>query len=154
MGNEIEAITYGKPSGRHSLAVILLTACIFSSHAIAQPIVVQVLNGRSGKPIAKARVYITFPYDANRKPLELFSNQQGEVRFESEESKFFEVRPMFLVACGDQPAGYPPMDYSIEETLRTGLVTQDSCGHSTESRQIGRLLYFVRPATWWEWLKN
>jgi hypothetical protein len=122
--------------------------------ASSQTVTVQLVNGRNGKPLANVKVQIGFDDLKGRQPLILNSNRNGEVQFETDGSKTYEVHPVGLVACGEQPIGVPFRQYSITDTLKTGLLTQNNCGRINSEPFRGRLLYFGRHATWWELLKN
>ncbi|MGH9542311.1 MAG: hypothetical protein ACRD2H_10555 [Terriglobales bacterium] len=142
-------------AGRH--LVLLAIVLVFASSGVAggqTTVVVQFMNGRSGKPLAKAKVYIGFDDIRSEKPLVLTTDRQGKVEFETGAAKTFQVHPVALVACDGQPKGAPYPDYSIAEILRAGLVTRNDCGRAKAEPLRGRLLYFARPASWWELFKN
>jgi hypothetical protein len=120
----------------------------------AQTVVVQLLNGRNGKPIAKARVYIILGDPKDQQLQSIFTNAEGELQFEAGGAKTFQVRPVGEVSCGEQPIGVPIRDYSIDRIMDSGLVTKNDCGSQVLEPRRGRLLYIVRPATWWELFKN
>ena len=134
--------------------LFFLVVCVFSRPAFAETVVVQIINGRNGKPIAKVRVYIGFGDLKGRQPLNLTTNSLGEVRFETGEAKTFQVHPVGEVACGEQPIGAPYRDYSIDDVLSMGMVTKNDCGRANVEPRRGRLSYFMRPATWWELFKS
>jgi hypothetical protein len=141
--------------GRH--LVLLAFVLVFTSTGAAwgqTTVVVQFINGRSGKPMAKVKVYIGFDDLKARKPLDLTTDRQGKVEFETDGAKTFQVHPVGLVACGEQPKGAPYRDYSIAEILRAGLVTRNDCGRAKAEPLRGGLLYFARPASWRELFKN
>jgi hypothetical protein len=139
--------------GRFILSAALMISA-FNSAAWCQTVVVQIMNGRSGKPAPKVRVYIGFDDLKSRQSLDLTTNRQGVIQFETDGAKTFQVHPVGEVACGEQPVGAPSRDYSIEDILKAGILTQNNCGHSTAEARRGRLVYFVRPATGWELFKN
>jgi hypothetical protein len=64
------------------------------------------------------------------------------------------VHPVGLVGCGEQPKGAPYRKYSIVEILQAGLVTPNDCGRQEAEPIRGKLIYFARPASWWELFKN
>lgn len=141
--------------GRHLVFLALLLLFTPSGSARDQTtVVVQFMNGRSGKPMVKVKVYIGIDDAKERKTLDLTTDLQGRVEFEIEEAKTFQVHPVGLVACGEQPKGSRYRDYSIAEILRAGLVTRNDCGRANAEPLRGRLLYFARPASWWELFKN
>lgn len=126
---------------------------IFCSVAIGQSIIIRLVNGHSGKPVAKVHVYIGFD-DLRGQPLDLTTNIRGEVQFEVHGATTFQVHPVGVVSCGEQPVGAPYVNYSIRDTLNHGVLTKNDCGHLNAPPVRGDLLYFVRRATWWELFKN
>jgi len=139
---------------RRFVASGLLTVWILGNAGLGQPVTVQIVNGRNGKPMAKVRVYIGFDDLRGRQPLDLTTNRQGEIQFEADGAQTFQVHPVGTVACGEQPIGAPYRNYSVAEVFKSGLLTQNDCGHGHYEPLRGRLLYFVRPARWWELFKN
>jgi hypothetical protein len=137
------------------ILVMLVPTIFFGSPANAQSVTVQFLNGRNGKPIAKGvPIGVYFNNETGRHILDLRSDRQGEVQFDADGAKTFQVGPVGYVPCGEQPAGSPQRDYAIDEILKTGLITRNNCGRIAAEPLRGRLSYFVRPATWWELFKN
>jgi hypothetical protein len=137
------------------ILMMLLPTIFIGSTANAQSVTVQFLNGRNGKPIANGvRIWVYFNNETGRHILELHSDRQGEVKFDPTGAKTFQVSPVGYIPCGEQPVGSSPRDYAIDEVLKTGLLTQNNCGRINAEPLRGKLLYFVRPATWWELFKN
>jgi hypothetical protein len=135
------------------ILLLALVVGIFNGIALAQTVVVQILNGRNGKPIPKVRVWVGFDDQKSKEPLDLKTDRQGEVQFDTNGAKTFQVSPVGEIACREQQFT-APIDYSIEDILKTGIVTRNDCGHSKPKPSRGRLIYVVRPATWWELFKN
>ncbi len=125
-----------------------------SSAAFAEPIVVKLLNGKSGKPCHKVRVYIVFGDPRNQHTLDLTTDREGEVRFEASEERTFQVRPIGEVPCDEQSVGASNRDYSVDDVLKKGTVTKNDCGHLAPEPIRGRLIYLVRPGTWLELFRN
>jgi hypothetical protein len=125
---------------------------LFNGVATAQTVVVQFLDGRNGKPVTKARVYIGLDSGKRGEPLDLRPNSRGEVEFDIGSAKTFQVTAVGEVPCHEE--GVAVFDYSIEQVRRTGIVTSNNCGRMKVEPASGRLTYFVRPATWWELFKN
>ena len=141
-------------AGRRSAISALMTIAMFTGAAQGQSVIVQLINGRNGKPMAKVRVYIVLGDPTQRQLLDLTTSRQGVVQFDTNGARTFQVRPVGEVTCGEQPVGAPNVDYSVEQILKNGVLTQNECGHSNAEPLRGRLLYFVRPASWWELFKN
>jgi hypothetical protein len=126
---------------------------IFNGIALPQTVVVQILNGRNGKPVSKVRVWVSLDDSRDKQPLDLKTDGQGEVQFETNGAKIFQMSPVGVVPCREHQ-WIAPIDYSIEDILQTGIVTRNDCGHSNPASSRGRLIYIVRAATWWELFKN
>lgn len=153
--------THPQPLLRLSVAwqhgVLLAFVLLLTSGAVAwgqSTVVIQFINGKNGKPIAHAKVYIGFDDLKGQKALTLTTDDRGEVNFKTGRAKTFQVHPVALVACGEQPKGAPYRDYSIAKILGAGLVTRNSCDHKKAEPVRGRLIYFARHASWWELFKN
>ena len=138
--------------GRFFFALLML--CLLGPAASAQTVIVQLVNGRNAKPLAGVKVWIGFDDLYSREPLTLFTNRQGEIRFEAKGAKTFQVQPIAVVACGKRPFSVPDPNYSIAELLRRGLVESNNCPRLNLEPLRGRLVYLGRRATWWELFKN
>ena len=114
----------------------------------------RLLDGKSGKPKSKFRVYIVLGDPKLQHTLDLTSDRQGYVHFESREEKTFQVRPVGTVSCDEQPTGVPDRDYSVDAVLSTGLVTGNHCGHLAPGAIRGQLTYLVRNASSLELFRN
>ena len=131
---------------------LALVLGIFHGVAIAQSVVVQILNGRNGKPISKIRVWVSFDDERGKQLLDLKTDRQGEVQFETNGSKTFQLSPVGVVPCREQQLT-SQVDYSTEEILKEGIITRNDCSQSSPAPLRGRLIYIARPATWWELFK-
>lgn len=141
-------------SNLHVYLLTMALICLSSGAVAAQLITVQLLDGKSGKPIAKARVDISLGDDKASHVLELTTNSQGEVQFEASGAQTFEVHQIGFASCDEQPPGSKPRDYMVEKIIEAGLVSANRCGRIRGERKKGLLLFFVRHGTWGEWLKQ
>ena len=138
-----------------SIVAVLMAAAILSDSAEAQPVTVQFLNRRSGKPIKKgSRVVAYFESRAGRQVLDLHTDSRGVIQFDAGGAMSFQVSVVGFVPCGEQPVGLPARDYSVDAVPKHGLLSKNDCGTLNSEPLRGRLLYFVRPATLWELFKN
>jgi hypothetical protein len=137
---------------RSSLAFIV--GCVLCSAAYAQSISVRLLDGKTGKPKSKFRVYIVLGNPKLQHTLDLSSDQHGYVRFNSGTEKTFQVRAVGVVTCGEQPLGVPLRDYSVDEVFRNGLVTVNDCGHLVPEAIRRQLTFLVRNATMTDLFRN
>lgn len=136
------------------LILVALVGCMWSGAASAQTVIVKLLNGKSGKPISRIRVYIVLGDPKDQKLFDPKTDQQGKVQFEAKDLKTFQLRAIGTVTCGEQPIGAPGRDYPTDEVLKTGIVTANDCGSRKFEPIHGQLTYIARPATWLELFKN
>lgn len=136
------------------LLLAFLAVGVLSSIASAQPIVVKLLNGKNRKAQSHIRVYIVLGDPKAGHTLDLKTDREGTIQFEAGDIKTFQVRPVGEVACGEQPIGSPNRDYSVDETVKKGIVTANDCGHFAPEPIRGQLIYLVRPASWSELFHN
>jgi hypothetical protein len=134
---------------------VWVAICVLSVAAgVTQSITMQLLNGKNGKPIAKVKVYISFPDDPARQTLQFTTDSRGEIQFDVNGSKAFQVHQIGYGTCDEQAVGSQPRAYPIDKILDTGLVSANNCGHIRVQPERGRLVFFVRHGTWGEWLKQ
>jgi hypothetical protein len=138
---------------RHT--VLILTMLLgFIMQMSGQQIVIQVINGKTNKPISKAKLFVSFPAEVKRQSVQLFTSENGEATFSFDDADRFEVHPIALVTCGEQPPGSPTPSFSVAEVLSSGVLTKNNCGRSEREPIRGKVIYFVRTAGWWELFKN
>jgi len=139
---------------RKLCAVLCLVIWPFCNVTSAQSITLQLLNGKNGKPITKAKVYISFSDDQTRKAIELTTDHRGEVQFDAGGSKTFQVHQIGYATCDEQPVGSQPRTYPVDRILKMGQVSANDCSRARLQPEPGRLVFFVRHGTWGEWLKQ
>jgi hypothetical protein len=155
MGHRLELLAWPLFSPRQLCFVALIAIYVFNAAAtVTQTVTVQMLNGKNGRPIAKAKIYISFPDEPARKTLQLTTDSRGEIQFEVNGSNTFQVHQIGYATCDEQPGGTQPRSYPIDTILNTGLVSANECGHIHVQPERGRLVFFVRHGTWAEWLKE
>jgi hypothetical protein len=44
--------------------------------------------------------------------------------------------------------------YSIEKIVKSGVAASNTCGKFRAEAKPGELILFVRPRTWWEWMRQ
>jgi hypothetical protein len=135
--------------------VIVAAVVILAEVAAAQTVVVQVLDGRSGKPVKKGTVIqIAFPDEAVHRLLGLHTDRHGEVEVDTEGAKDFQVGAVGYVSCREGSSVAQPEKYSVEEVIRIGAVGPNHCGQALDQPQSGRLILYVKPEGMWEKVKN
>ena len=132
------------------LTLILLVATSLA----AQPVTVQFLYGKNGKPVGAGKaVYVAFQGTVTRNILNLHTDDQGSVQFDVEGAKTFRVVPTGYATCGEQAVDAPLKEYSVDEVLSDGLLTRNTCEKNNDVSyddrpRPGKLLYFVKRESW------
>jgi hypothetical protein len=133
------------------LPLIIMSACVCSTALAAQTVLVQLVNGRSGKPVGKDKsVHVVFDTGQIRHLLNLHTDAQGIVEFDAQGAKEFKVAPVEYAPC-DQPASAATKDYSVADITNDGLVTFNDCAQSSPQPVPGRLIYLVKPGSRWSY---
>jgi hypothetical protein len=135
-----------------SLWVVLIGS--ICNAASAQTVVAKLLDGHNRKPKAHFRVYIVLGVPRAQRTLDLKTDREGEVHFDVSGAATFQVRPVGVVACGEQPIGTPIRDYSVADVLAHGIVTKNECGDFAPEPLRGQIVYLVRSATKLEMFRN
>jgi hypothetical protein len=134
--------------------LVLTTLFGFTMQMSGQQIVIQVINGKTNKPVSKAKLFVSFPAEMKRRSVQLFTNENGEATFSFDDADRFEVHPIALVTCGEQTPGSPTPSFSVAEVVSSGVLTKNNCGRSGREPIRGKIVYFVRPAGRGELFKN
>jgi len=110
-----------KNMSRLAILVLVWLAVFPSLNAKAQIISVQFLNGKNGKAIKKGvRIWAYYNNDSGKRIIELHTDQDGEIHFDSNGAKTFQVSPVGYIPCGEQPVGSSARDYAVSDVLTTG----------------------------------
>ncbi len=141
--------------GHRRIGVLVLALCLLACVSVAQSVVVQLLNGRSGKPVRKGTViHVAFPDETVHRLLGLHTGRLGEVEFDTEGAKDFQVGAVGYVSCREGSSEAQPEKYSVEEVLQKGAVGPNHCGQAVTQPQPGRLILYVKAAGLWDKVKS
>jgi hypothetical protein len=141
--------------GHRRFGVLVLALSLLARVAVAQSVVVQTLDGRSGKPVKKGTVIqVAFPDEAVHRLLGLHTDRLGEVEFDTEGAKDFQVGAVGYISCREGSSQAQPEKYSVEEVLQSGIVGPNHCGQAITQPQAGRLILYVKPEGLWDKVKN
>ena len=112
----------------------------------SQPIVIQIVDGRDGKPLAHARLSLVAGYTRRDLHLQLwheeaFTDDQGRARMSSamEDLPILQVEVAKGHLCADSHA----TTVSVEQIRRDGLSTPNRCGTVTAGDSPGVFTVFV-----------
>jgi hypothetical protein len=135
---------------------LLLSAAVILPSAIAsgQPVAVQLLNGKTRKPLKGYRVYILLGDPRAQNRLHLKTDRDGKIRFEAGSEDTFQVRPVGTVVC-TKPASSPTdINFSVAEVIAHGVVTPNDCGSFNPEPLRGQVTFLTRSASGMDLFRN
>lgn len=113
-------------------------------------ITIKVLNGKTGKPVWRESPNIWIDKEPSINP---YTNLLGKAKIKVSSSAIqLWITPDFGHECRwkDGPPTKTTVSYPIAEILRTGVVSQNSCGAATIPPTPGVLVFYELPSTWRE----
>jgi hypothetical protein len=117
-------------------------------------IVIQVVDGRNGKPIPREHVLVFQGATAediralnSHADLQTDANGVALLTIEDPSISLILVSVDWHIVCEEKPN---TKTYSIEEIKRTGLSTQNKCGLLVRKNEPDHFVVFARPAHFWE----
>lgn len=139
------------------VAATLLTGfCLAQNSPVTSgttTVTVRLLNGRNGKPIKDDTPNIWVGNAA--RPNNPLTNSHGDVLVQidvPQPQETIRVLSNWYADCrfeGDRDDGMH-VNYSLDEVLRKGVVSENVCGKRSVEPIPGVLVLFVRPRTFWE----
>lgn len=164
-----------------ALWILLLLLAVSPAEASlhAQAVRVQLVDGRSGHPIAgacvnvwvgeKQKAAMSIPTDKDGVASLRLTNEDTNTQDQSKQCGVFGVvNPMAkyadsirinvgYVLCRPRERDYSWLStatFSTDKVLSLGVVTPNNCGKAVASPQAGEIVLFVRPLTLWEELRE
>ncbi len=117
-------------------------------------IVVQVVDGRNGKPIANEHLVVFVGESPEsvreeKKNFELVTNKEGlaDLTLAPRDILWVQVWVDWHVLCQSNPNS---KSFSVAEILSTGLSTPNTCSSVTQKLTPGHFVVLARPAHFWE----
>jgi hypothetical protein len=131
---------------------LLAAITLLGSAAVAQnrQIIVQVLDGDTGKPIANQHltIYAGDSPDAvihRKMNFQAVTNQKGFASLNTPPAaKWLQVWADWKTLCQDNPKG---KSFSIDEILSTGLAAPNTCSSLVQKPDPGQFVLFARRST-------
>lgn len=114
------------------------------SSANAETIRIRVLDGRNGKAIRNERLNVWIGAAAGR-ALALTPGADWSAELEVQEGSSIAIGSNLYVDCRPSRKGDPSPTYAVDEIMRRGVVTPNTCGKVHSDSKSGELLLFVRP---------
>jgi hypothetical protein len=133
---------------------VVVSVASFPARASGQQIVVQLMNGKSRKAFSGYRVYIVLGDPYAQHTLDLKTDHDGKVHFDTQGIATFQVRPVGTISCADPAKGTSNPDLDVAEVLRHGLVTRNDCGKFNPEPLRGQVTYLAGNASGWQLFKN
>ena len=151
-----------------SAVAICCAASVLSSSALSKAqtegmprtvdIAVQVLDGRSGKPIPSQRLLVFVGNSSEEarghaEHTELTTDKDGVgmLTLHPSETGWIQVWADGRVLCYQDPN---QASFSVDKIVSTGFVTANDCGATTKDPMPGHLIVFARPARFMEKMKR
>lgn len=139
------------------VAICFFVLSLFVNVAAAQQrsIVIKVINGKTGKPIANARL-VLFGGKSQREAM-LEKQNLNDATTGADGAVVYQIDPsvtgwiqVFIdgrTPCFDKPNS---QTFSIGKVIRTGESTPNKCGVATLQNVAGTFVVYAREATLWE----
>jgi hypothetical protein len=171
------------PDFRHGAVFLLfLITALWPTGARAQNIRIKLVNGQNGRPLPHACLNVGVDHLNLGHMLAIPTNEDGvaQFRFTQVDSEvntrnrwtgcgdFGVINPVVkyseavginagYVLCEIRKPDYSWLairTFSTAQVLQQGIVTANTCGKHTAVPELGEVIIFVRPLTWWEKFKN
>ena len=137
-----------------SLTLLLLGTLILPfASASGQLVTVQLLNGKTRKPLKGYKVYILLGDPRTQHRLDLKTDRDGMVHFDTSKEETFQVRPVGTIGCS-KPVSPSDIDFSVAEVLAHGLVTPNDCGSFAPEPLRGQVTFLTRTASAMDLFRN
>lgn len=110
-------------------------------------ITIVILNGANENPVWRESPNIWVDEEPRLNPK---TDLRGKTKIEiPRTANHIMISPNWGHECrgGDNPQATTDISYSIDEILRTGIVTLNLCGKSTRTPEPGVLIFYERPST-------
>ena len=125
----------------------------FASPLIAQSITVRVLNARSGRPLARQTVAISWPDTSDKTVVNLGADGTGKLDIAGR--SWFGMLPG--PRSGKEPDSVAYIDCNdfsmvrVDDVLSRGLVTANRCSRKVSAKvKPGEVVFWGVPLHWWE----
>jgi hypothetical protein len=138
----------------HLTLLVLATMILPSAIASGQPVAVQLLNGKNRKPLKGYRVYILLGDPRAQHMLDLKTDHDGKVRFDTSGEATFQVRPVGTIACTKPATSPSDINFSVAEVIAHGVVTPNNCGSFDPEPLRGQVTFLTRSASGIDLFRN
>ncbi len=138
----------------------LIGLLVMGATATAQEtrIVVHVVDGRNGRPLANQHLLV-FAGESpesvreHNKQFELVTDKDGLAALTSVSHtvRWIQVWVDWHILCQREPNS---KSFSVAEILSTGLSTPNTCGSAVQKPTPGHFVVFARPAHFWEKMRQ
>jgi hypothetical protein len=138
----------------HLTLLMLATMILPSAVASGQPVAVQLLNEKNRKPLKGYRVYVLLGDPRAQHMLDLKTDHDGKVRFDTSGEATFQVRPIGTIACTKPATSPPDINFSVAEVIAHGVVTPNNCGSFDPEPLRGQVTFLTRSAPGLDLFRN
>ena len=138
-------------------ALLVLMGAGQAATAGNNQIVVQAVDGRTGKPIENQHLLLfggksEEAAKQHKQHYELVTGRDGSATLSlAPETQWLQVWMDWHVLCQSEPKSKA---FPVREILVSGLSTPNTCGSASEKARPGHLVVFARPAHFWEKMRQ
>jgi hypothetical protein len=134
--------------------LVLATVILPSAIASGQPVTVQLLNGKTRKPLRGYKVYVLLGDPRVQHRLDLKTDRDGRVRFDTSGEETFQVRPVGTTACTKPATSPSDISFNVAEVVAHGVVTPNDCGSFDPEPLRGQVTFLTRSASGMDLFRN
>lgn len=133
------------------IVLISIVTVFFGPLLRAQDIRIRVLDGRNGHIISKERLNVWLGPEAGT-AIELRTDRGGvaTLHLEAKGVGLMSIEANYYIDCRPFVKNAPRPTYSLSEIVKSGIAAENACGKLPTEVRAGELVFFVRPAHWWE----
>ena len=131
-----------------------LAMLVLPAGAIAEPIIIRVVDGRNGHPITDEKLQLWFNSQSGS-AMSISTDKNGVAKIDSPAGVALLISANLYVDCRySKQAGPERPTYPVSDIVRSGVLAVNTCGKLKLLPTPGELIFFVRPEHWWEGMKR
>jgi hypothetical protein len=120
----------------------------------AEPITIRVVDGRNGHPVTDEKLQLWFNSQSGS-AISISTDNHGVAQVDAPSDAVLLLSANLYVDCRySKQTGPERPSYPVSDILRTGKLTENTCGKLKLSPTPGELIFFVRPEHWWDGMKR
>jgi hypothetical protein len=139
---------------RLRLFLLLFVAGFCCGGASGQVLTVQLMNGKTRKPLKSFRIYVYLGATSGQPTFDLKTNREGKVSFDPGKEQSFQLVTVGTVSCNPQASVTSHIDFNVDDVAAHGVVTRNDCGSFKPEPSKGQLTVLTGSASALELFRN